>query len=135
MANTYELDRITYVLRDPLLTRYDSLCRMYEAENGITKVENPFARNLDHVIQNSLRFGDYSYDYFWADSTQDRKGAKIVLFLFEEFSSYYYIPDGLFSILDFCAENIPALEASLAGKAKEKLIQLPLRAIPEQEAA
>lgn len=38
---------------------------------------------------------------------QGRKGAKIVLFIFEEFGAYYDIPDSVFSILDFCQDGIP----------------------------
>ena len=83
MANTYELDRITYVLRDPLLTRYDDLCRKLEMRTGITPVENQFARELESAIHRNLQFNNYYYDYCWKDSTTDRKGAKIVLFLLD----------------------------------------------------
>ena len=77
----------------------------------------------------------YHYDYCWKDSTKDRKGAKIVLFLFEEFSTYYEVADALFTILDFCKANIPRLEAALAETEKDKVIPLPIRAVPEKEAA
>ena len=69
-----------------------------------------------------MRLSDFSFDYRWIDSTKDRKGPKLVLILYEEFESYYDIPDSLFVILDFCAENIPELEAALA----EAVIQLPI---------
>ena len=129
------------MLRDPLLTRYDDLCRKLEAKQGITKVENRFARDLDSAIQRSMQFNSYNYDYYWMDSTQDRKGAKIVLFLFEEFSTYYEVADALFtifslfSILDFCEENIPNLEKALAEAGKDKIIRLPVQSVPEKEAA
>ncbi len=71
----YTQDRDTYVLRDRLLTRYDDLCRKLEMELGITKVENQFARDLDSAIQRNMQFNSYHYDYLWADSTVDRKGA------------------------------------------------------------
>ena len=135
MANTYELDRITYVLRDPLLTRYDDLCRKLEMRTGITPVENQFARELESAIHRNLRFNNYHYDYCWKDSTKNRKGAKIVLFLFEEFSAYYEVADALFTILDFCKANIPRLEAALAEAEKDKVIPLPIWAVPEKEAA
>ncbi len=128
-------DRDTYVMRDPLLTRYDNLCRELEKKLGITKVENQFARDLDSNIQRSMRMNSYCYDYRWMDSTQDRKGAKIVLFLFEEFAVYYDIPNSLFSILDFCKEGIPKLEAALAEASKDKVIPLPVKSEPEKEAA
>lgn len=134
-ADLYEEDRDTYVLRDQLLTQYDNLCRKLEAKLGITKVENRFARDLDSVIQRNMQFDSYSYDYQWIDSTRDRKGAKIVLFIFEEFGAYYDIPDSLFSILDFCQVGIPMLEAALEKASKDKVIQLPVKIEPEKEAA
>ena len=135
MANTYEPDRITYVLRDPLLTRYDNLCRQLEKRTGMTPVENQFARELESAIHRNLQFNNYCYDYCWKDSTKNRKGAKIVLFLFEEFSTYYEVADALFTILDFCKANIPRLEAALAEAEKDKVIPLPIWAVPEKEAA
>lgn len=135
MADTYEPDRITYVLRDPILTCYDDLCRKLEKQTGITPVENRFARELESAVNRNLQFNSYSYDYFWKDSTKDRKGAKIVLFLFEEFSAYYEVADALFTILDFCKAGIPRLEAALAEAEQEKVIPLPIQAVPEQEAA
>ncbi len=131
----YTQDRDAYVLRDRLLTRYDDLCRKLEMKLGITKVENQFARDLDSAIQRNMQFNSYDYDYLWADSTVDRKGAKIVLFLFEEFATFYDIPDGLFSILDFCQEGIPKLEAALAEASKDKVVQLPVKIEPKKEAA
>ena len=135
MADTYEPDRVTYVLRDPLLTRYDDLCRKFERQTGITPVENQFARELESAINRNLQFNSYSYDYRWKDSTKDRKGAKIVLSLFEEFSAYYEVADALFTILDFCKAGIPRLEAALAEAEQKKVIPLPIQAVPEQEAA
>lgn len=134
-ADTYQADRDTYVMRDPLLTRYDDLCRKLEMKLGITKVENHFARDLESVIQREMQFDSYDYDYLWIDNTKDRKGAKLVVFIFEEFGAYYDIPGGLFTILDFCKEGIPKLEAVLADASKEKVIPLPIKSIPEKEAA
>ena len=98
-------------------------------------MENRFARDLDSAIQRSMQFNSYNYDYYWMDSTQDRKGAKIVLFLFEEFGAYYSAIYSLFSILDFCEENIPNLEKALAEAGKDKIIRLPVQSVPEKEAA
>lgn len=131
----YEPDNDTYVLRDPLLARYDDLCRKLEVKKGISKVENQFARDLDSTIQRWMQLNDYSYDYRWIDSTKDRKGAKIVLFLYEEFGAYYDAIYSLFAILDFCEENIPNLEKALAEAKTSKMIHLPVQATPEKEAA
>ena len=131
----YRSDQDVYVLRDPLLTRYDNLCRRLEAAEGITKVENPFAKDLESAIHRHMQLSSYCYDYRWIDSTADRKGAKIVLFLFEEFEVYYDLIDALFSILDFCEETIPKLESRLAERVETKVIRLPASVAAEKEAA
>ena len=115
----YRSDQDVYVLRDPLLTRYDNLCRRLEAAEGITKVENPFAKDLDFLFKTSM----------------EAAGAKIVLFLFEEFAVYYDLIEALFSILDFCEETIPKLESRLAKQVGAKVIRLPVPAATEKEAA
>jgi hypothetical protein len=71
----YRSDQDVYVLRDPLLTRYDNLCRRLEAAEGITKVENPFAKDLESAIHRHMQLSSYCYDYRWINSTADRKGA------------------------------------------------------------
>ena len=131
----YRSDQDVYVLRDPLLTRYDNLCRRLEAAEGITKVENPFAKDLESAIHRHMQLSSYCYDYRWINSTADRKGAKIVLFLFEEFAVYYDLIEALFSILDFCEETIPKLESRLAKQVGAKVIRLPVPAATEKEAA
>lgn len=118
-----------YILRDPILTRYDQLCRAYEAKEGISKAENPFSSRLCSAVQKAMYWGDYCHDYRWVDGSEDRKGPKLVLLLYDEFDSFYVIPDSLFSILDFCAEGIPKLEAALAETIK------PVQIKAEQEAA
>ena len=131
----YRSDQDVYVLRDPLLTRYDNLCRRLEAAEGITKVENPLAKDLESAIHRHMQLSSYCYDYRWINSTADRKGAKIVLFLFEEFAVYYDLIEALFSILDFCEEMIPELENRLAKKAGTKMLRFPEPAATEKEAA
>lgn len=125
----------TYVLRDPLLTRYDDLCRAFEAAKGITKVENPFARKLESAIHDHMQLNSYCYDYRWIDNTADKKGAKLVVLLTVEFAVYYSLINALFSILDFCEENIPRLEDSLKKQAQAKVVRLPVPAMLEKEAA
>lgn len=126
--------RIVYVFRDPLLNRFDALCREYEAQRSIPKVENPYVRRLEDVIHRAMQFDDYSYDYLWKDGTEDRKGPKIVLFLFEEFCTYSDIPEGLRKILNACAEGIGQLEREL-GKQEDKIIPLPAVAAPDYKEA
>ena len=131
----YRSDQDVYVLRDPLLTRYDNLCRRLEAAEGITKVENPLAKDLESAIHRHMQLSSYCYDYRWINSTADRKGAKIVLFLFEEFAVYYDLIEALFFFFFFCEETIPKLESRLAKQVGAKVIRLPVPAATEKEAA
>ena len=130
-----EPDRDVYVLRDPLLTRYDRLCRELEQCTGMTKVENRFAADLEAAVHRNMQFRSYSYDYRWTDSAGSGKEAKLVLFLFEEFDTFYDAVDALFSILDFCAEGLPHLEAALAEGTKQKAAFPPGEAALREEAA
>ena len=126
--------RGVYVFRDPLLSRFDTLCREYEAQKGIPTVESPYVRQLEDTIHRAMQFDDYSYDYLWKDGTEDRKGPKIVLFLFEEFCTYSDIPEGLRKILDTCAWGIKQLEREL-GQQENNVISLPATAAPEYKEA
>lgn len=131
----YEEDREVFVLRDPLLTRFDALCREYEARRGIPKTENAFARQMEGDIHRALQFsGNYCYDYLLVDGTQDRKGPKIVLFFFEEFCSYDEVPVGLCEVLDACKYGIDQLEKEL-NKLPAKVIPMPLPLVPEEKEA
>ena len=130
----YTPERMVYVFRDPLLIRYDMLCREYEEVNGIHKTENPYARQLEDTIHSAMQLSDYNYDYFWQDNTQERKGAKLVLFLYEEFSQLYALPEALFEILDFCEAGIKKLEHEL-GDANSKVIAFPITHQTQQREA
>ena len=39
-------ERTVYIMRDSLLSRFDQLCREYEAVRGILPIENPFVSTL-----------------------------------------------------------------------------------------
>lgn len=127
-------NREVYVFRDPILDRFDALCREYETQKHISTVENPYARGLEDTIHHAMQFGDYSYDYLWKNGTEDRKGPKIVLFLFEEFNSYSEIPEGLCRIIDFCESEVKHLEHELE-KREGKVIALPTAADSEYKEA
>lgn len=130
----YEEDRDTFVLRDPLLNRFDQLCREYEARYGISRIENNFVRQLEDTIHSAMQFPNFCYDYLWMDGTKDRKGPKLVLFLFEEFDSYERIPEALCTILDTCACEVSQLENKLA-QPQDKAIPLPLTSLSKQKEA
>ena len=72
-------ERTVYIMRDSLLSRFDQLCREYEATRGILPIENPFVSTLEEAVNRALRMNSYSYDYCLYDSLRDKKGPKLVL--------------------------------------------------------
>lgn len=130
----YEPDREVYILRDPLLTRFDALCREYERRKGISQAENPCVRELENAVHHALSLNDYSYDYLLVDGTKDRKGPKLLLFLFEEFCAIGEVPEALCAILDFCEDGIARLERELSRE-PSKIISLPALQPEHKEAA
>ena len=132
----YEPDREVYVLRDPLLDRFYALCLEYEAQRGISRIENPFARRIEDTVHDAMQLSDYSYDYLWIDGSEERKSPKLLLFIFEEFYSFDEIPKALFTILDDCQNGIRKLEQELGKPAGKKVIALPAQpALKQKEAA
>lgn len=112
-------ERTVYIMRDSLLSRFDQLCREYEATRGILPIENSFVSTLEEAVNRALRMNSYSYDYCLYDSLRDKKGPKLVLIVDDEFEAYYDIPDALFSILDICKDGIDHLETELARLKRE----------------
>jgi hypothetical protein len=123
-----------FVMRDPLLSRYDRLCREYELRKGFTKVEDPFAADLESAVHRAMQMRSYCYEYRWYDGTMDKKGPRLVLMLDEEFDVYIDIPEALFEILDFCQDKLPALEHALA-ELDARIIDLPVQTTTYEEAA
>lgn len=124
-----------YVLRDPLLDRYDRLCRAYEAAQGCTMAEDPFARALEREVHTCMQMNSYCYEYYWKPGDGGRREAKLVLLLDEEFCAYYSIPPALFGILDFCEDGIPELEAALREAFPGAAHLPPVPAVCRKEAA
>ena len=126
---------MAYVLRDPLLDRFHALCREYESRRGITRIENPYARELEDAVHSAMRLSNYNFDYLWVDGSEARKSPKLLLFLFEEFYSFDEIPKALCDILDACQSGIRELEQELK-KPAGKVIALPSQpALKQKEAA
>ena len=131
----YEPDREVYVLRDPLLDRFHALCREYESRRGITRIENPYAREMEDAVHSAMRLSNYNFDYLWIDGSEARKSPKLLLFLFEEFYSFDEFPKALCDILDACQSGIRKLEQELE-KLAGKVIALPSQpALKQKEAA
>lgn len=95
---------------------------------------NPYVRELEAAIHHALALNDYSYDYLLVDGTKDRKGPKLLLFLFEEFCAIGEVPDALCAILDFCKDGIARLERELSRESS-KIISLPAPLPEYKEAA
>ena len=106
-------ERSVLVMRDPVLTEYDRMCREYERRINITSVQNPYATALEEVVHRAMQLQGYAYDYCWYDGTQDKKGPRLVLMLLPEFESQYELPQELFRILDFCEERGQQLRQEL----------------------
>lgn len=125
------IERTVYIMRDSILSRFDQLCREYEAVRGILPIENPFVSTLETAVSRALSMNSYSYTYCLYDSLRDKKGPKLVLTVDDEFEAYYDIPDALFGILDACEDGIDHLETELARlkreaeKNKRKVIAFP----------
>lgn len=52
-------ERTVYIMRDSLLSRFDQLCREYEATRGILPIENPFVSTLEEAVNRALRMNSY----------------------------------------------------------------------------
>lgn len=124
-------DRSVLVMRDPVLTEYDRMCREYERRNNITIVENPYAKGLEDAVHRAMQLHNYAYDYRWYDGTQDKKGPRLVLMLLPDFESYYELPQELFNILDFCEARGPELRQELE-RTGDHLHDFPTKEIQEE---
>lgn len=129
----YESARYVHILRDPLLTRYDALCREYERKKGIVPIENPYVRNLESAVNRAMQLDSYCYDYRWCDGAA-KGGCRLVLILDDEFAVFWQVTSALFKILDFCEEQLPRLEAELA-EGTGKTILFPVHTTEIKEAA
>lgn len=119
------------VFWDPLMYRFNKLCREYEAQRGIVEIENPYVREMEQAIHSALNFGSFSYDYRWTTGTKNPKDSKLVWIEDPEFSNSWEIPRGLVALRDFYVDGISRLEAELTPKKRKptskkgKLVLLP----------
>lgn len=117
----YEEEREVYVLRDPLLTRFDKLCLEYELRHGISRIENTHASYMNDVVASAMRLPTYCYNYLWIDGSKDRKGPKLVIILLAEFVSYEDLVWALCQILEACEDMVRLLERELQKPADKVL--------------
>lgn len=121
------------VFWDPLMYRYNKLCREYEARRGIVEIENPYVREAEQALQKAMSFGSYACDYRYYTGTKSPKDSKLVFIEDPEFCNAWEVPAGLVELRDFYVEGIKRLEVELAPKKglkpikrkKGKLITLP----------
>jgi hypothetical protein len=124
----------TCVMYDPVIYRYNLLCRAYEARNGITEAENPYVKEMESAIRAALQMGSYSYNYDWATKTDRPEGCKLVLLTRPEFETWYEVPEGLLEIYDFYVKGAAKLEKELQ-KNLANVIALPAPCAEERKEA
>lgn len=118
---SYLPDRTVFVLRDPLLNRFDDLCCEYEMRTGTLRNQNTYVHRLENAIRSAMNFPAHDYDYFWDDGTVPRKPPKLVVLLFEEFFEFESLVDALCTILDALEEQITELVRELENPTSEAI--------------
>ena len=119
-----ETQRTTFVFWDPVMYRYNKLCREYEEKRGITEIENPYVNEMESAVHNALQLNSYSYTYLWTTDTKSPRGSKLVFIEDVEFECEWQLPGCLMELRTFYTEGVKRLEAELAPK-DSKLIVLP----------
>lgn len=109
------------VFWDPLMYRYNKLCREYEARRGIVEIENPYVREAEQALNKAMTFSSYSYEYRYYTGTKSPKDSKLVFIQDPEFCNQWEVPAGLVELREFYLEGIKRLEAELAPKKGSKL--------------
>lgn len=128
-----EEEREITVFWDPLMYRYNKLCREYEARRGIVEIENPYVEEAVQAVHKAMNFSSYSYDYRYYTGTKSPKDSKLVFIEDPEFCNAWEVPAGLVELRQFYIEGVARLEAELAPKdsrkkrkgGKAKVIALP----------
>ena len=137
-----EEERETTVFWDPLMYRYNKLCREYETRRGIVEIEDPYVEEATQATHKAMTFSSYSYDYRWYTGTKSPKDSKLILITDPEFYNAWEVPAGLVELREFYEEGVRRLEAELASEEKTKkrrksrLFVLPApKEAPRKEAA
>lgn len=94
----HEMD--TWLFTDPMIDRFCQLCQEYETRSGISEEENPYRKDMERILHDSLTFNSYSYGYDWRLSPKDRGRKCLLLFTGCEFYSSDEVPIGLLDIKD-----------------------------------
>lgn len=90
----------TWLFTDPVIDRFCQLCQEYENRRGISEEENPFRRDLVHILYESFRFSGYGYGYDWRLSPKERGRKCLLLFTGCEFYNTDEVSGGLLDIKD-----------------------------------
>ena len=128
-----EEEREITVFWDPLMYRYNKLCREYEARRGIVEIENPYVREAEQALHKAMDFSSYSYDYRYYTGTKSPKDSKLVFLEDAEFCNAWEVPAGLVELREFYVEGVKRLEAELAPKKTRKKKKAKLIALPAPE--
>lgn len=123
------------VFWDPLMYRYNKLCREYEARRGIVEIENPYIREAEEALHKAMSFSSCSYDYRYYTGTKSPKDSKLVFIEYPEFCNVWEVPAGLVELREFYMEGVKRLEAELTPKKGRKTKKSKLIALPAPETA
>lgn len=108
----------TWLFTDPVIDRFCKLCQEYENRRGISEEDDPYRKEIEQIIRDSLSFTGYSYGYDWRLSPNDRGRKCLLLFTGCEFYSHDEVPEGLLEIKDGFAFMAVRLEMELSKETK-----------------
>lgn len=103
----------TWVLADPVIDRFCTLCSRLETEKELPEEVNPYRRNAEQMIRENFLLDSYSYDYGWRLSPSDRGRQCILFFAYDDFYGLSELPKAFLEILDGFQELNRQLEAEL----------------------
>lgn len=106
-------DKETWVMRDPVIDRFCWLCERLETEKDLDEAINPYRRQAEQVIHEGFCLNNYSYDYGWRLSPQDRGRPCIFFIIYPEFYGLDELPEAMLNIWEGFQEQNRRLEAEL----------------------
>lgn len=102
----------TMVFCDPVITDFDRLCAMYEAQEGIDKDQNSFRQKGRREVYECFVLDSYDYDVLLYDGTHG--SPRLVILSGEEFYGHSELPRVLSEVRNTFLR--------LCGQIKEKLV-------------
>ena len=126
---------VTYVIFDPIITQYWTLCDEYEKRLQLDPKENLFRKDMDRALDSALFINDYCYDYTWYSDTKHEYGCKLVLLCCCEFWSYHWIPTALSEAYDAFVYYTKLIKEAIAELEKPEITDLSLETCQRKKVA